>query len=680
MMARAVWRALAGLIALLGPCTSYAAPDPEDIVVMLGARTADGQFDSQLCAAGIIVSQTSERTLILTAEHVLGKIRKASEADPDVRYEITAEFAWLRGKLVVARPVPGLASVLLDYALLSVEAVDAPPIPDAASLAVLGDLQGPDGKPRSVIEIGNPGCRRWERPVTPQPVVASSAFEIKVESRFTSEGSSGGALFTDGGALVGMLIASDGSFTTVRPIPLLLEQLEQQRISVSLTPRQFAAVPEDASPPPLRRGPPIASRFDRSGVRVSIASRDDRAFQFRVDPSLGTDGIKEIRISGPIEARLTRVGTILTNEQLQFLVPTGKALSGAFAATYAFDDGSVAANIPIGIRATLEPLIRKLATTPGDWIECSARSRLCQLYFRDDADRLLDHVEFGAAPDNLSYRLYPRSAPPASLRLTDYLGRGELHLPTRDGTIHYQLVLANGERLAPARYTNFASTCAGRECDRQAVYEMVPERPGQPPISYGFAPALEAGQGSRDYLRWHFPPGLEGAAIEVDPDGRGFLPSDAQYADPGRRLVLRFTLRDGTRVGPYAYTLDLDAAVLAEAREQPLNFVCGLSSAGQKRLCFVNSLTALLTVRQVAIGTEPDRLTQVLRPGFPKEKLYDREWRKRLTRCHGALYNDECLALWREAGGVVEIAREAKDLYVQVDRGGVREEISRLPL
>ena len=178
---------------------------------MVKARTSQGET---LLGAGIIISQTPQETLILTARHNLQET-----AGRDFYAGITVEFRTRPGRPVTAQPVQESIS-RHDIALLRVPATDAPDVLSAGA-AVLAPRTVVDSVIERVVAIGYGGGVAWYQAASPQRARRLSAAELEIETSSYMPGQSGGAVFTEDWALLGMIVEVTARSARALPIHFL---------------------------------------------------------------------------------------------------------------------------------------------------------------------------------------------------------------------------------------------------------------------------------------------------------------------------------------------------------------------------------------------------------------------------------------------------------------------------
>lgn len=246
---------------LLTPSTlaNVLGSDPRDLAVMISLQDRSGARLADFCAAGVILSQSDDRTLVLTAYHVVSKAQQTTGTDDPA---LAVEFRSRRGAVYRASALsgPGLSSQTRDYAVLSVSGrLDLPRLPPDA-LAVVADSQWSD-RTSAVRAVGNGDCRPWDYDASDRPVVSADDLEFVFESNVV-HGASGGPVFSAGGDLVGLMSHSDGRHGLAKAIRPILSALIRANVEVGLRARGA----RDNGLPPAPR-PSIAWK-----ARIGVAS------------------------------------------------------------------------------------------------------------------------------------------------------------------------------------------------------------------------------------------------------------------------------------------------------------------------------------------------------------------------------------------------------------------------
>jgi hypothetical protein len=216
----------------------------ESAVAVLHSIDDNGQFEGTLCGAAIVLSASKDRTLLLTANHVVESLRKGNDArraagQPPLM--IGAAFSGRRGTYYAVRPLAGIFDTRLDYSV--VELVPSLNTPDATPTTwnIIGNIvqSADDGRNQphyqEVRAIGNSNCRPWFTSGSTEKVMEVGGTDIRFETRYVEKGSSGGGLFGEDGSLVGMVVSAEGdNNATARSIDVLLADLAAKQIKVDL--------------------------------------------------------------------------------------------------------------------------------------------------------------------------------------------------------------------------------------------------------------------------------------------------------------------------------------------------------------------------------------------------------------------------------------------------------------
>lgn len=214
---------------LLLPWAALAAM--EDVIVMVEARERpNAGFE---LGAGVIVSQTAARTVIVTARHVVAN--EQGDLAPDLRIE----FSTRRGKFFAASANPTYADRSLDLAVLFIDHATAPDVPRVITddtRRLLSPTAATQLTGAQVTLIGAIGRKRWARGLQNDVVVGGDLQALRVKSDEARAGASGGGLFDSLGRLLAM--ASNVDMTTgllnALPIDTALGRLRRWGVEVSL--------------------------------------------------------------------------------------------------------------------------------------------------------------------------------------------------------------------------------------------------------------------------------------------------------------------------------------------------------------------------------------------------------------------------------------------------------------
>jgi hypothetical protein len=191
----------------------------------------DGQGRRVEFGAGIIVSQTPDRTVIITADHVV----QAAANDEAVEVEFASQVGRPFRAQVFSRraPRPGLDLAVLFVYPRPGTAV----IPSIVTEGTRGALRIEDPSAflkERVLIVGNMNDRPWSQNFIPDPIVESDANRLVIESDHVSPGASGGAVFDTNGQILGMVVTAERSGAVARPIRALLDQVRAWHIEIGL--------------------------------------------------------------------------------------------------------------------------------------------------------------------------------------------------------------------------------------------------------------------------------------------------------------------------------------------------------------------------------------------------------------------------------------------------------------
>lgn len=176
--------------------------------------------------AGIIVSETVQRTVIVTAAHVI------ETQGGELASNIQVEFRSLRGRTFKASVTRSYIDLKLDLAVLFVERQvnsDLPQELDPTALQVVSPSKPQSLVGSSVQVIGAMGKKRWATVVNADKVVASDSDELRLVTDEAQAGASGGAVFDTLGRLLGICSRVDTSTgnLVILPMPAVLQRLER---------------------------------------------------------------------------------------------------------------------------------------------------------------------------------------------------------------------------------------------------------------------------------------------------------------------------------------------------------------------------------------------------------------------------------------------------------------------
>ena len=178
-------------LAAASPAQQFEAVEP--LVVMIEDKPG-----SHVVGAGVIFAKGNDRVYIATAEHVVRELGEAFE-------NVHVKFRWLPGEWFPAR-ILGDANLDLDLAVLAVVGLSDKQISVPADLPFdrFGDPSGIE-RGVQVWPLGNLAGRHWHSPFGSSPVSSLSRDFVESEGQMGS-GYSGGALVSEQGSIVGMVI------------------------------------------------------------------------------------------------------------------------------------------------------------------------------------------------------------------------------------------------------------------------------------------------------------------------------------------------------------------------------------------------------------------------------------------------------------------------------------------
>jgi S1-C subfamily serine protease len=224
------WRLLAVVLLAFamnafGKQTSY-----QDMVVMV-----DGKFvkNHPEFGAGIIVGESSDRTVIVTAAHIV-------ESNDELASNIDVEFQSMRGRTFKASASRSYIDLNLDLAVIFVEKQSNSTVPQELDPSAL-DVVSPS-KPSSLVNatvqvIGAMGKRRWATGVDTDRIMSATPDGLRLATDEAQAGASGGAVFDSLGRLLGMCshVDSPSPQLLVIPMPTIMRQLERWGVPVSIS-------------------------------------------------------------------------------------------------------------------------------------------------------------------------------------------------------------------------------------------------------------------------------------------------------------------------------------------------------------------------------------------------------------------------------------------------------------
>jgi hypothetical protein len=178
--------------------------------------------------AGIIFSRTHNSLQIMTANHV---VRRSTHTLSDIQVKLKDyPSKWFPGTLLEYH------DVAKDVAVLEVNNLESHGIEIYISNSTLNILrqnrQPARGDP--VFPIGHPNGVPWGIPAVPDRVAQVVGDTITFQSSFIASGHSGGGLFDEEGALVGMIIRDQPPFGLAVQIEAIAQQLEAWQLPLGL--------------------------------------------------------------------------------------------------------------------------------------------------------------------------------------------------------------------------------------------------------------------------------------------------------------------------------------------------------------------------------------------------------------------------------------------------------------
>ena len=212
---------------------AQAAPLREQMVVMVDAHYVAGRIPE--AGAGLIVSQTSTRTVIVTAKHVV------RDETGKTASKVSVEFSQLRGRMYPAEFSDVYFDEELDLAVLFIDHRPGlmPPLVLANDqLKQLSPTQPERLAGSDVQVIGAMGQKRWAVGPANDKVLSADARGVFIKSEIASTGASGGGVFDRNGNLIAMSSKIDSSKIArplnAKPMKAILRRLQEWRIEASL--------------------------------------------------------------------------------------------------------------------------------------------------------------------------------------------------------------------------------------------------------------------------------------------------------------------------------------------------------------------------------------------------------------------------------------------------------------
>jgi hypothetical protein len=196
----------------------------EDLVAMLRIRSAPDVLSSK-DATGLIVHQDAARAVIATAAHTLDLIEGE---------EIYIEFFSERGSERIGRVL--FRDDDLDLAFVETSSDEQAAIAFQAAQQVLVPSEIDDLPIEGVFAIGNPSRIPWGGNRRPGAVLSSTEpGVIEFQTNVVAEGMSGGGLFSDQGALLGMIYVTGQNASYALPIEVVQDTINAENLPFSLT-------------------------------------------------------------------------------------------------------------------------------------------------------------------------------------------------------------------------------------------------------------------------------------------------------------------------------------------------------------------------------------------------------------------------------------------------------------
>lgn len=259
-------RVLCVLLSLSFAGLQDARASNDQLVVMVEATF--GESSTRERGAGIIVEESPERTIIVTALHVVESAEGGKASD------ISVEFSSLRGQSFKASTNGFYADPSIDLAVLFVQrsAVQVrPPVFTASDHDAISPTL-PEALAGSRVEIvGAMRRQRWATGTEEDRVVSGNSAGLQISSSEAGAGASGSAVFDTLGRLLGMgthIDSATGHLVAV-PMGMIVNKLAGWKISVGLTTAEAGTTSAE-----------ISSRFNKELQILStyVPSRDPDNF------------------------------------------------------------------------------------------------------------------------------------------------------------------------------------------------------------------------------------------------------------------------------------------------------------------------------------------------------------------------------------------------------------------
>ena len=663
------WVIAFGVTLLSGPAFGQdALGEQRSMVVMLQTADAEGRAEGSMCAAALMLSSSGGRTLLLTANHVLDALDAANDDRKQAHLpplKLTAQFANAVGHLYDLRPLAGLSSARLDYAVVEVVPQPGSPIVAPRSWAVLGLVEDPIKSSSSgntvyqeVRAIGNNACQPWLVSASTEKVITVTGTDIVFETRFVDKGNSGGGLFAADGGLIGMVIETTGDKGTATQLSLIANELQAKHVVVDWTTKDYSALGEDS----VTRGRPYADIVTQKSVRAALRSASGSSAAFRLLPESLPPYASEKALLGGGKAQ---------DADNDFYVSIKDVLAGGQSVRLTFVDGTSKV-LPVDLKASLMTKVNEMSGQQRDWFSYSgSRGHLNFIPPSQDESALVKSADIGFAPNALEHHL---SRDDTIMARDNLLSSAELNGLTE----HTNLLVPIGTRKFwyKVNFVNGASTPVHEQAipdnelfDRSSYnYEgihVVRSKEGVIfPYSYAYFQQPNPELGGMIVL--HPPYGIQdGGELQFDVDGRGFVDASKQNllwtTKPIR--VRYFNSSTGKTVGPFSLPgFDVSAirdGVLATfpqircKRTQPPGR-CEVSNP--KLLGQIRALRYSFTSESALHAAKlADFLMQVSNP----------EGRWILHKCENSSQPD-CSVLKQQLGLSWEIPPSAKDFFYSV--------------